>query len=547
MKTLTDKPTSNRLETGLASEQEVAQGQAQRLGLPFEDLRQTVIAPAMATWLSERHAQRLQAIVLEDHGHALRVGLANPDDVRAHNELSALLRRPMDFVVVTPTHLNPALERLYRRPDQLGQFAREVEREVDGDDTVIDLLAVERSPDASDAPVVKLLQTIFEDAGRVNASDIHIEPAETTLTIRFRIDGRLYVQIQADPRIAPPLMVRLKLMANLDIAERRLPQEGRITVRTSNSRFDVRMSTVPTQFGEAVVLRLLRLEANRLGLDKLMPASVCEAFTGAIHQPHGIVLVTGPTGSGKTTTLYAALDQLNRPQVKILTAEDPVEYRMPGISQVQVNERIGLSFAKVLRSFLRQDPEIIFVGEIRDSETAEIAVRAAMTGHLVFSTLHTKDAPSTPLRLMDMGIPAYMIASTLLAVLSQRLVRVNCPLCAQSVQPGADQLAILQRFLSQASIQGGDFRKGAGCPHCNHTGFAGRRGVFELLMITPTLCEAMTHGEPGAFERASRRQLAGQTLAHSALALVLAGQTTFEEAMTVIADMSAHALPPTGD
>jgi MSHA biogenesis protein MshE len=261
MKTLTDKPTSNRLETGLASEQEVAQGQAQRLGLPFEDLRQTVIAPAMATWLSERHAQRLQAIVLEDHGHALRVGLANPDDVRAHNELSALLRRPMDFVVVTPTHLNRALERLYRRPDQLGQFAREVEREVDGDDTVIDLLAVERSPDASDAPVVKLLQTIFEDAGRVNASDIHIEPAETTLTIRFRIDGRLYVQIQADPRIAPPLMVRLKLMANLDIAERRLPQEGRFC------------AWKPT--GSASTNSCLRLCARRSQGPSISPTASC--------------------------------------------------------------------------------------------------------------------------------------------------------------------------------------------------------------------------------------------------------------------------------
>lgn len=547
MKTRSDQPGVHPLEVGLANEHEMAQAQARRLGLPFQDLRQTVIAPEMATWLTERHAQRLQAIVLEDQGHTLRVGLANPDDVRAHDELSALLRRPLDFVVVTHTHLHRALERLYRRPDQLGQFAREVEREVDSDETVIDLLAVERSPDASDAPVVKLLQTIFEDAGRVNASDIHIEPAETNLTIRFRIDGRLYVQIQADPRIAPPLIVRLKLMANLDIAERRLPQEGRITVRTSNSRFDVRMSTMPTQFGEAVVLRLLRLEAGRLGLDKLMPSPVCEAFTGAIRQPHGIVLVTGPTGSGKTTTLYAALDQRNRPQVKIVTVEDPVEYRMPGINQVQVNERIGLSFAKVLRSFLRQDPEIMFVGEIRDAETAEIAVRAAMTGHLVFSTLHTNDAPSTPLRLMDMGIPAYMIASTLLAVLSQRLVRVNCPLCAQPVRPGADQRAILERFLTPAAIEGGDFRKGAGCSHCNHTGYAGRRGVYELLMITPALCEAMTHGEPGAFERAARRQLAGQTLAHSALALVLAGQTTFEEAMTVIADLSVQALTPEGD
>jgi len=273
----------------------------------------------------------------------------------------------------------------------------------------------------------------------------------------------------------------------------------------------------------------------------LMPLAVSAGFKQAIHQPHGIVLVTGPTGSGKTTTLYAALDTLNQPQVKILTAEDPVEYRMPGISQVQINERIGLTFARVLRSFLRQDPEIIFVGEIRDAETAEIAVRAAMTGHLVMSTVHTNDAPSTPVRLMDMGIPAYLIASTLLAVVSQRLVRVNCRACAVPAPPGADQLALLRRFLPEAAIQAGDFRQGAGCPQCNQIGYAGRRGVYELLMMTPALCEAMARGTPDDFERAARQQLQGRTLTHSALALVLAGQTTLDEAKTVIADLSVQA------
>ncbi|MEY2802012.1 MAG: Flp pilus assembly complex ATPase component TadA [Pseudomonadota bacterium] len=516
-----------------------AQAQARLLGLPFVDLRQFAVPPEMAGLLAERHAQRLRAIVLEDLGHELRVGLADPMDVRVQDELYALLRRPLDFVVITPTQWHRALDRLYRRPEQLGEFAREVEREVNDHEGVIDLLAVERSPDEADAPVVKLLQTVFEEAGRVNASDIHIEPQEATLTVRFRIDGQLHVQIQADPRIAPPLMVRLKLMANLDIAERRLPQEGRISVRTSNARYDVRLSTVPTQFGESVVLRLLRVDASRLQLDKLMPPPILEAFEGAIQQHNGIVLVTGPTGSGKTTTLYAALDRLNQPHVKILTAEDPVEYRMPGICQVHINERIGLTFAKVLRSFLRQDPEIIFLGEVRDAETAEIAVRAAMTGHLVLSTLHTNDAPSTPLRLMDMGIPAYMIASTLRAVLSQRLVRVNCKACAVPVRPDARQVALLGRFLPPEAIRDGDFRQGTGCAQCNRIGYAGRAGVYEALVMTPALCDTLARGEPGSFERAVRGQMQGRTMAHHVLQLVTSGRTTLEEAMTVIAGSPA--------
>lgn len=524
------------IEANFANEELVGKAMAQQMGMPFVDVRKMEVKPETVRCLTERQSQRLGAIVLEDRGNTYLVGMANPTDIRAQDELSVILRRPLDFVVITNTQFNKELDRAYRRPEQLGEFAREVEREIGSEDAVIDLLTVGRSIGETDAPVIKLLQTVFDDAARVNASDIHIEPQEATLMIRFRIDGELHVQVEADPRISPMLIVRLKLMANLNIAEKRLPQDGRISVRTSNSRFDVRMSTLPTQFGESVVLRLLRQDTNRLQLKQLMSPRICELFEETIRKPHGIVLVVGPTGSGKTTTLYAALEELNDPKVKILTAEDPVEYRLPGINQVQINERIGLDFARVLRSFLRQDPDVILVGEIRDSETAEIAVRAALTGHLVLSTLHTNDAPSTPLRLMDMGIPGYMIASTLLTVLSQRLIRINCSDCAQPVTLQPDQLAILRRFHDEDTIRNGKYMKGMGCQQCNHIGYAGRRGVYEIMVMNGELCEAVQSSVQGDFERLAYQQLGQHTLSYGALDMVLNGMTTLSEAMTVIAD-----------
>ncbi|MFM7024727.1 MAG: GspE/PulE family protein [Limnohabitans sp.] len=537
MQQRTRKPLGQILvEANFASEEVVARAMAQQTGLPYIDLRKIEIHPDIVRSLTERQAQRLGAVVLEDRGSTYLVALTDPTDIRAQDELSVILNRPLDFMVTTVSQFNKTLDRVYRRPDQLGEFAREVEREIGSDDTVIDLMQAGRSPSDTDAPVIKLLQTVFDDAARLHASDIHIEPQEATLIIRFRIDGELHIQIQTDPRIAPLLIVRLKLMANLNIAERRLPQDGRISVRASNSQFDVRMSTLPTQFGESVVLRLLRQDKARLRLNQLMNPRICQLFESTIRKPHGIVLVVGPTGSGKTTTLYAALEQLNDPEVKILTAEDPVEYRLAGVNQVQINDRIGLDFARVLRSFLRQDPDIILVGEIRDKETAEIAVRAALTGHLVLSTLHTNDAPSTPLRLMDMGIPAYMIASTLLTVLSLRLVRVNCTDCAEPEEPGPESLATLRRFLDEETIRKGKYMRGKGCPHCNHIGYAGRRGVYEIMMMTPELSQTMQLGAPGDFEQAAYQRLGRNTLAYSALDLVLSGQTTLSEAMTVIAD-----------
>jgi MSHA biogenesis protein MshE len=437
------------------------------------------------------------------------------------------------MAAITHEQLLATINRVYRKTEQIGAFAREVEREIGEQDNVIDLTSMGKAISDADAPIVKLLQTIFDDAARVNASDIHFEPQEHALVVRFRIDGVLHVQVEADPRITSALIVRLKLMAQLDIAERRLPQDGRITVKSGESRFDIRMSTMPTPFGESIVLRLLRQDSKRRRINDLLPAWLSEDFERAIHAPHGIVLVTGPTGSGKTTTLYAALETLNKPSVKILTAEDPVEYRLAGINQVQINERIELSFARVLRSLLRQDPDILLVGEIRDNETADIAVRAAMTGHTVLSTLHTNDAPSTPVRLLDMGVPGYMIASTLRAVMAQRLLRISCTYCVEPYEPSVDERAWVAHHATEAELSLAHFRRGLGCSRCNGVGFSGRRGVYELLEITQALTDALQRADAQLIDRLAREQIGRRTLAHGAVMMALEGKTSVAEAMTI--------------
>ncbi len=521
------------VDTGVASEEQVGQAIARQLGLPFVDLRRFDVQPDTVRRLSELQARRFSAVVLEDRGDSYLVGVVDPTDLRSHDELAAALKRHVDLAAITHEQLQATIDRIYRKTEQIGAFAREVEREIGAQDHVIDLTSMSRAISDADAPIVKLLQTIFDDAARVNASDIHFEPQEHALVVRFRIDGVLHVQVEADPRITSALIVRLKLMAQLDIAERRLPQDGRITVKSGDSRFDIRMSTMPTQFGESIVLRLLRQGGKRLGIRDLLPAWACDGFERAIRAPHGIVLVTGPTGSGKTTTLYAALETLNQPSVKILTAEDPVEYRLAGINQVQINDKIELTFARVLRSLLRQDPDILLVGEIRDNETADIAVRAAMTGHTVLSTLHTNDAPSTPVRLLDMGVPGYMIASTLRAVMAQRLLRVSCLYCTEPYDPAVDERAWLAHHASEEELSLAKFRKGRGCSRCNGVGFSGRRGVYELLEMTQALTDALQGADPQIIDKLAREQIGRRTLAHAAVTMVLEGRTTAAEAMTI--------------
>ena len=517
----------------LASEEQIAQAIARQLNLPFVDLRRFDVQPEVVRQLGESMARRFGAVVLEDRGASCLVGVVDPTDLRSHDELAAVLKRHVELATITHEQLLATIDRVYRKTEQIGAFAREVEREIGAQDHVIDLTSMSQAISDADAPIVKLLQTIFDDAARVNASDIHFEPQEHALVVRFRIDGVLHVQVEADPRIISALIVRLKLMAQLDIAERRLPQDGRISIKSGESRFDIRMSTMPTQFGESIVLRLLRQGGKRKQIQDLMPAWACEGFLRAIRAPHGIVLVTGPTGSGKTTTLYAALETLNQTSVKILTAEDPVEYRLPGINQVQINDKIELTFARVLRSLLRQDPDILLVGEVRDNETADIAVRAAMTGHLVLSTLHTNDAPSTPVRLLDMGVPGYMIASTLRAVVAQRLLRVTCLYCAEAYEPAVDERAWLAHHASADELSLANFRRGRGCSRCNGVGFSGRRGVYEMLEMSQTLTDALQRDDPQLVDTLARQQIGRRTLAHGAVTMVLDGRTTAAEAMTI--------------
>jgi MSHA biogenesis protein MshE len=447
------------------------------------------------------------------------------------DEVNRIIKRDIDLAVVAESQLLSALDRLYRRTEEISALSKELTQDL-GDVPVElgDILGLTSS--AEDAPVVKLLQTVFDEALRARASDIHIEPMEKSLRIRFRIDGVLHVQTEADIKIATALALRLKLMSGLDIAEKRLPQDGRFVVKLRNP-VDVRISTMPTQYGESVVMRLLNQGTGLLGLEKLnMPPRILERVRHTIHRPSGILLVTGPTGSGKTTTLYAALNDLNSPEKKIITVEDPVEYRLPGLNQVQVHEKIDLSFARVLRTALRQDPDIVLVGEMRDQETAEIGMRAAMTGHFVLSTLHTNDALTTPVRLLDMGVPRYMVALSVNMVLAQRLVRVVCSNCAEPVQLQPNEREWLRAELNDR-VDEHKYMAGRGCSHCANTGFQGRTGVYEMLEMTSEVVEAVNQGDPNYFIEAAKAQMAGNTLRRDAVRLILAGRTTVDEAMRI--------------
>ena len=519
------------VEAAYVTEEGISQALAKQLRAIYVDLKQFSPDPALVRLLPEAQARRYRAIVLADLGDRVRVGFVNPTDLQAYDELTRILKRDVELAVVTEGGFLAAIDRLYRRTEEISGLAKELQAELsDGPSDFSDLIGA--GTGAEDAPVVKLLNTVFEEALRTRASDIHIEPQADKLRIRFRIDGVLHIQTEADPKIATAVALRLKLTSGLDISEKRLPQDGRFAIKVRNTQVDVRISTMPTQYGESVVMRLLNQNTGLLGLDNLgMPPGVLHKLRRAIQRPSGMILVTGPTGSGKTTTLYAALNELNTSDRKIITVEDPVEYRLPGINQVQVHDKIDLTFERVLRSALRQDPDVVLVGEMRDQNTAEIGMRAAMTGHLVLSTLHTNDAISTPVRLMDMGVPRYMVAMSLNMVLAQRLVRVVCESCATPHEPTPGEREWLRLEEGRNSHNG--YVKGRGCPHCNGTGYQGRTGVYEVLEITQELVDAANSDDTGAFVLAARRQLAGETLRHDALRLVHAGRTTLEEAMRV--------------
>ena len=520
------------VESSFVTEEAISQALARQLQAPFVDLKHFNPKPELINLLPEAQARRYRAVVLEEVNGRLRVGFVDPTDLQSYDDILRLLRRDIEIAVVAESQVLALIDRVYRRTEEISGLAKELTADL-GDIPVEfgDLLGT--ATGAEEAPVVKLLQTVFEEAMRSRASDIHIEPQASNLRVRFRIDGVLHVQMEADSKIASALSLRLKLMSGLDISEKRLPQDGRFAIKVRNTPIDVRISTMPTQFGESVVMRLLNQNTGLLGLDRLnMPPRVLERLRHAVRRPSGMVLVTGPTGSGKTTTLYAALAELNTTEKKIITVEDPVEYRLPGINQVQVHEKIDLSFERVLRSALRQDPDIVLVGEMRDQTTAEIGMRAAITGHMVLSTLHTNDVISTPIRLLDMGVPRYMVALSLQLVLAQRLVRVICENCSEPHTPAPHEHEWLRYELCD-TVDQRKYYRGRGCAHCGGTGYSGRTGVFEMLEMTNEVVEAINSDDSGVFLQAARRQMAGETLRRDAVRLVIKGRTTIDEAMRI--------------
>jgi MSHA biogenesis protein MshE len=519
------------VENGYVTEEQIANALARQLSIPYLNLKFFNVNPEIVRMLPETQARRFRALVLEDRHGTLLVGMSDPTDLFAYDEISRIVKQTIELAVVNETEVLAVIDRIYRRTEDISDLARELEQDLG--DISVDFGALAANPNLEEAPIVKLLQSVFDDAAQVRASDIHIEPQEGRLQIRFRIDGVLHLQTEADIKIAPSLALRLKLMSDLDISEKRLPQDGRFAVRVRNQRIDVRISTMPTQHGESVVMRLLNQSGTQLRLDAIgMPRALVEKFRAIVQRPNGLVLVTGPTGSGKTTTLYCALSELNSVEKKLITVEDPVEYRLAGINQVQVNDKIDLNFARVLRSALRQDPDIVLVGEMRDQETAQIGLRAAMTGHLVLSTLHTNDAVSTPLRLMDMGVPRYMVGSSLQAVLAQRLVRTICESCTTAYEPTPAEREWLSLELND-KVDKARYFHGKGCSHCNGMGYRGRTGVYELLEMTRAVVDAANDPDPAHFLKVAQQQMAGETLRRHAVQLVVQGRTTIAEAMRI--------------
>lgn len=522
------------VDLNLVSEAKMLQTMASHFGYPFVDLVRFKLNNELIKLLPETNARRYRALVLNQQPDGLLVGMADPLDILAIDELQRILKRPVHPAFVKESELLDAMDRSYRRSEQIASIATELDSELGATDFDLENLAT--TTDTAEAPVVRLLQSIFEDAVQVRASDIHIEPDEQVLRVRLRIDGELQEQVMKERRIAPALVSRLKIMSGLDISEKRLPQDGRFNIRISGKSIDVRLSTLPVPYGECVVMRLLDQSAGMLSMDKIgMPDAVRHRFENIIQRPYGMVLVTGPTGSGKTTTLYSALNLLNIPERKIITAEDPIEYRLPRINQVQVKAKIGLTFSSVLRTALRQDPDIILVGEMRDHETAEIGLRAAMTGHMVLSTLHTNDSVSTAMRLIDMGCDAFLVASSLRAVIAQRLVRKICEHCKQPYQLEKQEMAWLSKLDSTALEL--SFFKGIGCHHCNNTGYSGRIGVYELLEMSEPLLHALRKGDAAEFSRAADSDTNFYSLTLCALDYARAGITSVQEVFKVSATL----------
>lgn len=520
------------VENGFVTEEHISESLAMQLNIPYVNLKNYNINLKLVRLLPESQARRFRAIVLEEHNGKLQIGMPDPTDISALDEIARLVKRDVEVAVVTEGQLLQSIDRGYLRSEEISGRARQPDH-IPGEDTYVNFGVLVDRVGTEDASVADLLKSLFDDAMRLRASDIHIEPQNGRLLVRFRIDGALHQQTEADIKIAPALVSRIKLMAGLDISGNHFPQVGRLHVRASDLAVDVRISTMPTHYGEAAEMRLMRQEGTLPGLDKLgMPADMLKRFREIIRRSNGMVLVTGPADSGKTTMLYSALAEINTAERKILTVEDPVEYLMPGVNQVQVDDKAKLTFAQALHFSLLQDPDVIMISELPDAETAQIAMRAAMTGRMVFSSMYAGDAASALLRLIEMGIPRYTVASLVQAVVAKRLVRRVCESCSEPHMPTPQE----SEWLKAKGVlpeQFGGVLRGRGCKQCNGTGYHGRMGVFEMLEMGREMTEATAHEDVAHYMQVARQRLRGKTIIDQALDQMKQGRTTISEVMRI--------------
>jgi len=506
---------------------------ADHLGTEVVNVRDLEIAPDVLKAIPPATARMYQALPLAVYGSTVRVALADPLNPSAIDDLGYIVGKEVQVVVADPAAIEKLIDKYYgEQTESVGDILKELGADTDIAKEATQAAAGEDVTEladlANETPIIRFVNLVLFQAIQDRASDIHFEPFEDEFKIRYRVDGALYEMSPPPKHLALPVISRIKVMSNLNISERRLPQDGRINFQVGNRQVDLRVSTLPTQFGESVVLRVLDRAAVNLEVESLgLPKSIYDYLLEAIQVPNGILIVTGPTGSGKTTTLYSCLRRINTIDQKLLTAEDPVEYDIEGIMQVAINEAVGLTFSKSLRSFLRQDPDVIMVGEMRDLETAQIAIQASLTGHLVLTTLHTNDAPGAVTRMIDMGVEPFLISSTLMAVLAQRLVRTICKKCRTPFEPTENQLSLLN--LSPHDIGDKVFYYGRGCAVCNDTGYRGRKGIFELLAVSEAIRALINERAPTVVLRQKAVELGMVTLREDGLRGIFDGDTTIEE------------------
>ncbi len=515
------------LSMGLASQEDIAKAIAKQLAIDFVNISDLLLVEETLLRIPEQVARRHHVIPLAVEDGMIVLGMEDPLDIVAVDDLRKLTGMEVRVAVITPDAFQRALSQYPVGVDQTLSEIRPAEGGFDEEIAAERLRAV-----AEDAPIVRLANQIIVQAIRQGASDIHVEPQEQRVRIRYRIDGTLYSVMTPPKHAQAALVSRMKIMAGMNIAERRVPQDGRIEMKLDNREIDLRVSTIPTIFGEKVVMRILDKSGAFVGIEKLglLPEDH-HVFERMISRPHGIILLTGPTGSGKTTTLYAILNRLNRSEVNITTIEDPVEYQLPGIAQVQINPKAGVTFANGLRSFLRQDPDIIMVGEIRDEETSRIAIHAALTGHLVLSTLHTNDAPGAVTRLVDMGIESFLVSSSVIGVIAQRLVRILCQHCKAPHTPTPE---MLKRVGVGDLATPPTFYKAAGCDYCNNIGYKGRSGIFEIMPVDDTIKGLIVGRASSAAVREAAVAAGMRTLQQDGMAKVLNGTTSVEEVLRTV-------------